>query len=115
MACAYNRIAFQILCDWCEKTRLSINMQKTQQMVVSKDCINDVALPVLKMNGTNIANAHSYNYLGDKLVFDECIDSKFSKVNARVFQLKSARKCKVEKLEKLQERAIRYVENNMYY
>ena len=48
-------------------------------------------MPVIELNGKNIENVHSYNYLGvivdDKLLFDEFIDAKCNKTNLRIYQM----------------------------
>ena len=47
--------------------------------------------PVIKLNGKNIENVHSYNYLGviidDKFLFDEFIDAKYNMINLRIYQM----------------------------
>ena len=149
-ACAENLLAMTVLYDWCNKNRLSINLNKTKHMVIGKDCNNDLAIPSIKLNGMKIENVHNYNYLGviidDKLSFDDMVDAKYNKINVRIHQLgklrkyinseiaqviykqmilplfdyadfmvESARKPKIDKLEKLQEKGIRYVDNDIHY
>ena len=103
-------------------------------------------MPVIELNGKNIENVHSYNYLGvivdDKLLFDEFIDAKCNKTNLKIYQMDrmcidssialtiykqmilpqfdyadfmiiSACKSKFDKLENVQEKAIRYLHNSM--
>ena len=136
--CAKNRNTLARLCEWCNLNRLTINVGKTKHMVVQKDMISEVDIPVL--------NVHKYNYLGvivdDKLLFDEFVDSKYNKVNVRILQLmrmrqfittdtaltiykqmiiplfdyadfmvESASKIKITKLERLQEKALKCIEN----
>ena len=137
------------LYEWCNVNRLSINWSKTKQMVVSRDCLDDVNIPVLKIDGESISNVSFYNYLGvivdNKLQFNNFLDSKYNKVNQRVYQLgklrkivssdiaitiykqmilplldyadfiiECGRKVKIDKLERLQERALKFVNNGLY-
>ena len=49
-------------------------------MVVSREVVDDVDIPVLKLYHANLGNVHSYNYLGvivdDKLVSGESLEYK---------------------------------------
>ena len=60
-------------------------------MVVQKDAVSDVDIPVLKVQHMELGNVHKYNYLGvlvdDNLLFDEFVDDKYNKVNVRILQL----------------------------
>ena len=53
-------------------------------------------MPVIELNGKNIENVHSYNYLSvivdDMLLFDEFIDAKCNEINLRMYQM--SRMCK---------------------
>ena len=143
------KLSLYELYEWCNVNRLSINWSKTKQMVVSRDCLDDVNIPVLKIDGESISNVSFYNYLGvivdNKLQFDNFLDSKYNKVNQRVYQLgklrkivssdiaitiykqmilplldyadfiiECGRKVKIDKLERLQERALKFVNNGLY-
>ena len=73
------KLSLYELYEWCYVNRLSINWSKTKQMVVSRDCLDDVNIPVLKIDGESISNVSFYNYLGvivdNKLQFDNFLDS----------------------------------------
>ena len=60
-------------------------------MVVQKDGIINVDIPIMKVKGIELGNGHKYNYLGvivdDKLLFDEFVESKYNNVNFRILQL----------------------------
>ena len=145
-ACAKNRETLAQLCEWCNLNRLTINVGKTKHMVVQKDVMNEVEIPVLKVRAMELGNVHWYNYLvvivDDKLQFDKFLESKYNKVNVRILQLmrmrqyittdtaltiykqmiipffdyadfmvESGPKNKIKKLENLQEKALKCIEN----
>ena len=90
-ACAKNRETLILLYEWCNLNRLTINVSKTKHMVVQKDMLTDIDIPILKANNMEIGNVHKYNYLGvivdDKLIFDEFLESKYNTINMRILQL----------------------------
>ena len=145
-ACAKNHETLILLYEWCNLNRLTINVSKTKHMVVQKDMLTDIDIPILKANNMEIGNVHKYNYLGvivdDKLIFDEFLESKYNTINMRILQLmrmrqyitsdtaltiykqmiiplfdyadfmvESAPKPSIAKLEKLQEKALKCIEN----
>ena len=145
-ACAANRKTLNTLYDWCDTNRLTINIAKTKHMIISREVIDDVNVPVLKLQDKELGYVSSYNYLGvlvdNKLSFDEFVNAKYNKVNFRIIQLirlrkyiteeiavtiykqmiiplldyadfmvESASKTKIDKLEKLQEKALKCISN----
>ena len=60
-------------------------------MVVARNVLDDIDIPVLRLQQKQLGNVHKYNYLGvivdAKLSFDEFVEAKYNKVNARVLQL----------------------------
>ena len=146
-ACVKNRETLAILCNWCNLNRLTINVGKTKHMVIQKDNVMNVDIPIIKMDDIELGNVHNYDYLGvivdDSLAFDEFIENKYNKINVRILQLmrmrqyittdtaltiykqmiiplfdyadfmvESASKVKISKLEKLQEKALKCIENS---
>ena len=147
MASAMNQSTVNILYDWCQLNRLSINLGKTKHMIVYKDKIDSHDQPIVKVKNSSLDNVYSYNYLGviidDMLSFDKFVEDKYNKANFRIYQLSKIRKyitvpiaeviykqmilplfdyadfmvessgkTIVERLEKLQERAVMYIDNN---
>ena len=145
-ACATNRETLSMLCEWCILNRLTINVSKTKHMVVQKDMLTDVEIPILKVNNIEIGNVHKYNYLvvivDERLAFDEFLETKYNNINTRILQLmrmrqyittdtaltiykqmiiplfdhadfmvESAPKNGIAKLERLQEKALKCIEN----
>ena len=145
-ACAKNRKTLELLCEWCNRNRLTINVGKTKHMVVRRDLLVDVDITVLKVNSMELGNVHKYNYLGvivnDNLPFDEFLESKYKTINVRIMQLirirqyittdtaltiykkliiplfdyadfmvESAPRVNIAKMEKLQEKALKCIEN----
>ena len=141
-ACAANSKTLNTLYDWCDTNRLTINIAKTKHMIISREVIDDVNVPVLKLQDKELG----YNYLGllvdNKLSFDEFVNAKYNKVNFRIIQLIRLRKyiteeiavtiykqmiiplleyadfmverpskTKIDKLEKLQEQALKCISN----
>ena len=47
-ACAANRKTLNTLYDWCDN-RIAINIAKTKNMIISRELIDDVNVPVLKV------------------------------------------------------------------
>ena len=66
-------------------------MGKTKHMVVQKDVLANIDIPVLKVKGMELGNVHKYNYLGvivdDKLSFYEFVEHKYNNINVRILQL----------------------------
>ena len=147
MASAMNQSTVNILYDWCQLNRLSINLGKTKHMIVYKDKIDSHDQPIVKVKNSSLDNVYSYNYLGviidDMLSFDKFVEDKYNKANFRIYQLgkirkyitvpiaeviykqmilplfdyadfmvESSGKTIVERLEKLQERAVMYIDND---
>ena len=60
-------------------------------MVVQKDVLANIDIPVLKVKGMELGNGHKYNYLGvivdDKHLFDEFVEHKYNNINVRILQL----------------------------
>ena len=94
-ACAKNHITLTKLCEWCNLNRLTINVGKTKHIVVQKDVLANIDIPVLKVKGMELGNVHKYNYLGvivdDKLLFDEFVEHKYNNINVRILQLMQIR------------------------
>ena len=90
-ACAKNRETLIRLCEWCNLNRLTINVGKTKHMVVQKDMLVEVDIPILKVQDMELGNVHKYNYLGvivdDRLLFSEFLENKYNNINMRILQL----------------------------
>ena len=146
MASAMNQSTVNILYDWCQLNRLSINLGKTKHMIVYKDKIDPHDQPIVKVKNSSLDNVYSCSYLGviidDMLSFDKFVEDKYNKANFRIYQLgkirkyicavpiaeviykqmilplfdyadfmvESSGKTIVERLEKLQERAVMYID-----
>ena len=145
-ACAKNRETLIRLCEWCNLNRLTINVGKTKHMIVQKDMLVEVDIPILKVHDMELGNVHEYNYLrvivDDRLLFPEFLENKYNNINMRILQLmrmrqyittdtaltiykqmiiplfdyadfmvESAPRPCIVKLEKLQEKALKCIEN----
>ena len=86
-ALAENLFAMSALFDWCNQNILNNNLNKTKHMIVGKNCKTDLAIPSIKLNGMNIENVHSFNYLGvikdDRLIIDDILDAKYNLLQCR--------------------------------
>ena len=146
-----NQTSVNILYDWCNLNRLSINKCKTKHMMVKHSGVmdDDISIPKIKVACASLENVTQYNYLGvlvdDSLNFQLFVDEKYKKVNFKVYQLKRIRQyisaeiaCKIYKqtilplldyadfmiesgpllrikhLEKLQLKALKYIDNQMH-
>ena len=94
-ACAELENGLSKLSHWCNKNKLSINVNKTKLMIV--DLHNKAQhYPKPKLNGHFLDQVHSYNYLGvsidDNILFDKFLREKYGKIHSRVYQLSRMRK-----------------------
>ena len=82
---------------WCQRNKLTINVDKTKHMFVSrkkdqKELVKEKHVCILKKN---LSNVDSYTYLGVdidyNLSFDSMIDNMYKKANRKLYSLKLIR------------------------
>ena len=97
VACSEVERGLNIVHNWCETNKLTINVKKTKHMLVSPRHIKNGSVTVnVKMGDIELENVCIYNYLGvmidNTLSFGEFLKSKCNKINQRLYQLSKMRK-----------------------
>ena len=97
IACQEVQKALKRVNIWCESNKLTINVKKTQHMLISsKKGLYDLPRNSVYMGESALKNVDMYNYLGvviDKeLIFDEFLKQKCKKINLKLYHLLKMRK-----------------------
>ena len=79
---------------WCTANKLSVNLTKTKYLTIKHTPSN--IEPSVRVNGTNISNVQTYEYLGmildNKLSMNEHVNNMWKKANAKVGILSKIRR-----------------------
>ena len=98
VACVNNERIINILYNWCNKNKLTINFKKTKHMMILRN--RQLQNPDnfnfnIEVENKHIENVVSYHYLGvdldNGLTYDKMLDNMFKKANRKLFMLKRIR------------------------
>ena len=82
---------------WCKLNDIFVNIKKTKYMIFgSKQALQNINEPCLKINGTPLSRTKTYNYLGinldEQLNYETHLSGVIRKVSHKVYQLKRMRR-----------------------
>ena len=96
-ACMRVEEALGIVHRWCVSNKLTINVKKTQHMLITpKHAKCSQSKYQIQMGECILQNVDAYNYLGElidnEMIFDQFLKQKCGKINQRLYQLAKMRK-----------------------
>ena len=96
-ACSRVEQSLSKLHKWCAANKLTINVKKTQHMLVTPNRAMCQNVPYqVKMGDSTLQNVNTYNYLGviidNELLLTEFLKQKCNKINQRLYQFAKMRK-----------------------
>ena len=86
-----------IVMQWCNKNKLTINTSKTKHMLISRTggALTQLSDYRIDVNGTALNNVSMYKYLGihldSALTFEEAVNEAYLKANRKLYTLRKIR------------------------